>query len=213
MLRRMFMIAALGVLPTLAQGEIIYNPITTEFVKTSVQTIDSVEYHIWEMRATAPGDWTNSRLEVTLSSGLMYNDPAGGTTEPDPALFGTHPNLQWDTYVTVPGGFGADVALGGEIIMEDTTVGVSWGDLAIDEGGTWKVAQMTLSSDALGWVEGVSNTPGGGFASPFSYSIEDGQIVPEPMVLLFLGPVFLFRRMATGHRPMALELCVLNEGS
>ena len=194
MLRRMFMIAALGVLPTLAQGEIIYNPITTEFVKTSIQTIDSVEYHVWEMRATAPADWTNSRLDVTLSSGLMYNDPAGGVTEPDPGLFGTHPNLQWDTYVTVPGGYGGEVRFGGEVVMEDTTVGISWGDLPLDEGGTWKLGQITLSSDATGWLQGASDTIGVGFATPFSYPIEDGQVVPEPAVVFFLVPGLWLRR-------------------
>ena len=196
MLRRVFMVAALGAMAAGAKGSEIQEGVSTEFVKTSVQTIDSVAYHVWEMLFSARVDWTNSRMDLSLSSGSMYNDPAGGVTEPDPGLFGTHPNLRWDTYVTVPAGVGADVVLPGESVMEDTVVGISWADLGIDDGGgTWKLAQISLSDDATGWVEATSFTVGTYFIPrTVHYPIEQGQIVPEPATIFFLLPGLWLRR-------------------
>ena len=165
-----------------------YGSVTTEFVETGVRTIDSVVYHIWEMRATEPSDWTNSRLDVTLSAGQMYNHPSGGVTEPDPALFGTFPNLQWDTYVTIPDGFDGDVILAGDVVMEDRTLGVSWADDVLLQAGTWKIAQLTLSDDATGSLEGRSFGFDQGLPPLFTYRIRHGQLIPEPGGTLLLLP-------------------------
>ena len=129
--------------------------ISTEFVPTGSPVIDGASYNTFEMRVTADeADWTDSRLEIELQSGSIYQHPFGGLTRPHPDLVAVYPDLGFDTYVTVPND--GDVTFFGAIKMTDTMLAVQWGD-DVDTGlGTWTVARITLSADANGPVSGIS---------------------------------------------------------
>ena len=172
--------------------------ITTEFVQIDTATIESVTYNIWEMRVTTGADWTNTRLDITLDTGQMFNVDAFIVEQPDAVKAGT-PNLAYDTWVTVPEGAGAPVAIGGTPVQGPTEFGVSWGNLNTTDIGTFDIAQITLSADAAGTLS-ARNFQAGAPEDVYGAHavIRNGMIVPEPasafVLLLGVGTTVLIRR-------------------
>ena len=123
--------------------------------------------------------WTNSRLDITLSAGRMYNHDAGGVLLQSPELAGVIRNLDWDAAATVPRGHRGAAILAGTIIMDPTTLGCSWGTTDRDGPGTWKIAQTALSSVAEGRISGISfDLETAGRGRRFEGSINDGHVGP-----------------------------------
>jgi len=165
--------------------------IDTNWVGIGTKTISGTDYKVWRMEATTGSDWTNSRLDVSLTSGAMYNDAVGGPSVPNPAFLGTFPDLEWDTYATIPVGYDPAVSVGfaGSTVMNATTVGASWFDTHADGPGTWTLFQLTLSTDANGTITGRNyDVDTQGVGVPFEFVISGGRVyVPEPVTLSILA--------------------------
>jgi len=189
-------VSALGVLAGSADAQL--DTMETTFVHVRSVEIDGTAYNVYDMMATQGTDWTNARLDITLTSGSFYNHGSLGTdTEPSPDLFGTAPELEWDTYAAIPRGwphlanftpnaqFGqnpdtTDPPMGGNVIA------AGWFDTSNTGPGTHKAARITLSSNAAGTIGGkiyawtpISPEP---LRKSFDgmYFIESGYILPEP---------------------------------
>ncbi len=121
-------------------------------------------YRTFDLQVTTGSGWTNSRLDLTLSAGTLYQDALGGHTAPNPALFGMFPSLEWDTFVTSadgypnPGGTGQP-SLVGTTVMTDQQMGVSWFSAAGAGAGTHTIARLTFSNTAQGQFTGMSFEP------------------------------------------------------
>ena len=167
--------------------------IITEFVLAGSPTIDGTRYHIWEMRVTTDADWTNSRLNVSLTLGEMYHHPLGQNFEPSPARIALYPDLEWDTYVTVPGGWPGQPSFAGPVTMDPMELHVSWFDAADTGAGVWKVAQIVMTGNASGTLSGASYDRE--TSAAFDYTI------PEPTAIALLaggGLLALARRRRLG---------------
>ena len=73
--RLLVLILALG----LAAGT-VQAYVTTRFVLDSVQNIDGDNWNVWHMMVDTDDDWTNSRLDISLTSGAMYHHAFGGNS-------------------------------------------------------------------------------------------------------------------------------------
>ena len=172
--------------------------ITTEFVHVSTVNIEGTDYNVHEMRVNSDTDWTNSRLDIALSAGSVYNHGFGSNAYPNQSLVASFPDLAYDSYCTVPNNL--DVTFAGTITIAGQTVGASWADTAVGDSGEWVVAQITLTTDAVGTVEGKSydvETAGTGVDFSPDWWVDGGKIIPEPatLTLLALGACLpLFRR-------------------
>ncbi len=163
--------------------------IGAEFVQIDTVEIDGVFYTVYEMRVTPLTDWTNARLELTLESGTLYQETTfGSDTEPDPALFPLEENLRYDTYAAVAAGLPALAAFAGEKTIDETHFNASWFDTYNSGAGTFKIAQLSISSDAQGdiWARVFDANPGNPDAISTiisGLSISGGQITPGTTVL------------------------------
>jgi hypothetical protein len=135
------------------------------------------------MIADVGSDWTNSRLDLILTSGTLYQDPDGSDLHPNPGFFAFVPSLEWDTFLSVPGGYPAPVGIAGDPpYMTDTSITASWFDSVVGTGGLYKIAQITLSSDAAGTVSGKAyDVDSAGMGFEFSFAIPEGDIPTYPI--------------------------------
>ena len=93
--------------------------------------------------------------------------------------------MAYDTYVTVPNDL--VVKFAGAITMDATTFSASWADTAVGDAGTWEIAQITLSGDAVGELEGYAYRVTVPEGEPFDRIIANGMIVPERATLSLLA--------------------------
>jgi len=188
---------ALTLTAVLAVCAVANAAITTTFVLVEEgKVIEQVPYNVWDMMVDTDTDWTNSRMDISLTSGAMFQHSLGGNTAPLDAWVALYPDLAFDTYATVPNNL--DVTFAGAITMDATTYGASWADTPVGDAGQWVIARITLTQDANGDVTGKSydvSTAGEGLRFD-EYYIEDGHFVPEPATLsvLALGAAALLRR-------------------
>ncbi len=202
-------ISALGVLGGAAHADI-----GTTFVHVNTVEIDSTTYNVYDMIVTPTHDWSYSKLFITLSTGQFYNHALfGSDTQPTAALIASYPDLEWDTYAatpsgeTVPAGFPIGLQFGQNPATTDppmgnTVIRAVWFDILNTGPGTFKVARLTLSSDAAGTIAGTSrnkiaDNPEDDIVSfDGLYTITGGHIVPEPatLSLLALGALAAMRR-------------------
>ena len=185
------------------------NAATVGFVEIAHEVdIEGSLFNVWEMQVTTETDWTNTRLDINLAGGEFYAHPLGGITEPTEAQKEATPNLEYHTWLTVPAGGGAPVVLAGETIMptatgQKTQIGASWGNTDTTDIGVFSIAQITLTPDALGSIEARAyDVASAGVGVPLDgYSIEGGNILPEPatLALLAIGLPLLGRRKTSGR--------------
>lgn len=146
--------------------------------------------------------YSGSQLLVTLTSGAIYQDAAGGTTPPQQLFVGIIPTLAWDSYVAQGGlvaedtvnapdavspGGGA-VNLGGAAGSTFDTSGIdqAWNPKAgvvIADQSDFMVARITLTPDATGTWRFLGSA-GGAFGiigdgsvdlGPGGVNLSDGQ--------------------------------------
>jgi hypothetical protein len=183
---------SLAIVVVLAMAASANAAVTTTFEEVlPAQDIGGTTYRIWNMMADVGSDWTNARLDLILTSGTLYQDGDGSDLHPNPGFFGFVPSLEWDTFLSVPGGYPAPVGFAGDPpYMSDTSITASWFDSVVGTAGVYKIAQISLSSDAAGTITGkvydVDNA-GVGVPLPAELYIEGGAIVPEPATLALLA--------------------------
>jgi hypothetical protein len=106
---------------------------------------------------TTDTDWLSSQLVVTLTSGTLYQDAAGGIGSPNPALFALAPSLEFDTYVSngvvgqsVAVISAADLAPGAPVQCDANGIALGWFSVMSNDIGSLPLARITLSDDAVG---------------------------------------------------------------
>ena len=205
--------ASLALTLVLALSAVTSQAATTMFVEIAHEVdIDGSLFNVWEMQVTTTTDWTNARLDVNLTVGNLYASPFGATQEPTASLKAALDDLEYDTWLTVPGGGGVDqvpMVQAGDIIMptstgQQTQIGASWGNTETTDIGTFSIAQITVSANdpAGGTIEGrVFDVDSAGVGVDINdqtgpWRSEGGAIVPEPatLCLLALGLPLLRRR-------------------
>jgi hypothetical protein len=122
-----------------------------------------------QLKVSGGDDWLASDIKLVLTTGSFYNPRAGGNT-PVPAAWSSFPYLEFDTFVSGPS-FAAPTILGrkegtGSAVFSPTEVNVAFGDLVNTGDGTYTIARLTMTSNAVGQLEGnvfAQTTPGTAF--------------------------------------------------
>ncbi len=150
--------------------------LVTRFEFVGSRTIDAVAYNVYDVMVATDADWTNCRLETNLTAGSLYQSALGNDVEPNPAIVAAFPDLEWDTYAAVPGGYPRLAGFAGEMVMDADAFVASWFDSAETGPGTYRVARLTLSDDAEGKITGRSyNAVTAGYGVGFAWTIGQGQ--------------------------------------
>jgi hypothetical protein len=190
----------------LASAGLANAAITASMVKTSSGISISGQsgtYDVYQLKVTTDSSWTNERLDLSLTSGLIYQDAFGSDTQPNPAFFGVAPSLVQDTYFTNPGGYpnvaatGTSTSFAGTNTVTNTQLGVSWFASSTFNPGTYVVAQVTVTAGATGTFTGASfDNQSAGVGTPFVGALVGGAPIPEPASLgvLALGGMALVAR-------------------
>lgn len=108
-----------------------------------------------DIQVTSTSDWSSASLVMNLSQGTIYQDPAGGTTAPNPATFASFPTLEFDTSL---GGdltsiltIAAPTDLGqSRIAIRDKILNIAWANQTGGDTGTFDIARITLTDNAAG---------------------------------------------------------------
>lgn len=167
--------------PTPATGDLLL-PIAADSYITNDVVVD------------AASDWLSAVLAIELTSGDIYQHPAGGNTSPNPILIPAYNALEYDTYVS-NGVVGEAVStaaaadLGYAAIEADVdTFALSWYTTEGDDLGILALVRATLSTDAQGsWQFRATASPAGGPAVELAGNVVDGYMVPEPATMALLG--------------------------
>ncbi len=141
-----------------------------------------------DLEVTTTSDWTGAVLLLTLTQGTIYQEPEGfglnGSTlgPPNPAGFGAFPSSEFDTSiggdVNSPSIAGAAGDVGGDTPQFDTSeLDISWYNNVTNDIGTFDIARITLSDDAVGtWS--MKLTAAGSTTTTESGSITAGAFLP-----------------------------------
>jgi hypothetical protein len=177
-------------------------------------------FQTWDIRVhIPPGEsWGYTGTLTTLTQGQFYNSPLGGNVA-QPQLWGLFPQLRYDTFITIaanpdvdstfgppdanPGAF---PGLGDPPIFSDTTVSVVWGPGSVVTGpGTFTVARLTFSNDAVGSMIGFSASRPGNVQVDWSFPIP----IPEPSSVGGIAVIsMLVARRRTAVRGMTGALAI-----
>jgi hypothetical protein len=143
--------------------------------RASDPTLSSLRSFDIRLTVTSGDDWLASDLLLRLTSGSFYNPGAGGNA-PTPAAWTAFPHLEYDTFVAAPD-FGSPTILGrsegpGAAIFSPSELNVAFGDLEDTGAGTFTVARITVSANAVGTLNGsLFSKAEPGTKQPFTFQI------------------------------------------
>ncbi len=174
----------LATLETLEPRWLLSGSLSAEFIWID-NSAELTGFTTADLQVTTDTDWTGAALLLELTQGSIYQDPLGTNSAPNPALFGTFPTLQFDTYVaandnsTITAGAAGDV--GGDVFQFDSSeLDISWIDTATDDIGTINIGRITLSDDAVGqWSLKLINATGDIFLA-FDVAFTNGELASPP---------------------------------
>lgn len=152
-------------------------------------------YNTFDLKVETTLDWTQAQVLVTLTTGTFYQDPVGTSLTPNPLFFTLAPTLAYDTFVTGPTGYpntgaqgttneaGAAVNLQPGVrdpVFDEKTLDYAWFDVALGSVGTWTIARITISEDAVGELHYMVLDAGSVESDPDSYIIGTFQLGGAP---------------------------------
>jgi hypothetical protein len=125
--------------------------------RASDPTLSSLRTVDVKLTVLGGDDWLASDFLIKLTKGSFYNPRAGGNT-PNKAGWSLLPYTEFDTFVGGPD-FSAPTVLGrkegtGSAVFSPSEVNVSFGDLASTGAGTFTLARLTFTPDAVGTIDG-----------------------------------------------------------
>ena len=170
--------------------------VSTYFTDMGTHSAGGADYRVWDMMTEVTTDWTNARLDLILTSGTLFQHPVaqfGSDVEGNPAAIGMYPDAEWDTYVASPIDWTTAPALADDPpYMSDTSITASWFDSIVGTAGVYRIARISLSTDAQGTLTGKVydvETQGVGVVidEQLFGLVVDGAIVPEPATLVLLA--------------------------
>ncbi len=170
---RSFMDRAVGCRPTarssVARGrgietQPVFEPLEPRLLLSGTVTASFVDvnntaalsnYETSDIEVMTTTDWESASLVVNLSQGTIYQDASGGIAAPNPALFAGTPSLEFDTSV---GGDRGSVSITGRPVdldqdnfhFDSDRLSIAWANTNNADIGTFDVARITLSDDAVG---------------------------------------------------------------
>ena len=165
--------------------------LSAEFVWVD-NTSELTGYTTADLQVTTTSDWTGAALLLELTQGSIYQDGAGGNTQPSSGLINAVPSVEFDTYVAandnsviVAGGAG-DV--GGNGLQFDTSeLDITWVDTATNDTGTINIGRISLSDDAVGtWSLQLINADGDIYTMT-NVAFTDGELAQPPAPALVDG--------------------------
>ena len=126
-------------------------------------------------------DWITAAVLMNLSTGSVYNDPSFDADVPQQNFWSTFPDLEFDSWVGVPGDsttsiLGAAVDLGddpGDAVIADQKVSAAWFNTDPTNTGPTRIANITLTNDAMGTFSLRASFTG----NPVQVLFEDGYVV------------------------------------
>jgi hypothetical protein len=133
----------------------------------------------FDLRITTSADWSLSALSFNLTAGTFYNAADGGNVPTTPGAWSTpgSTHLRYDTFVAAPVDFTAGVFVAGKnpadgsgaAVFATNAVSVQWLDTVVTAPGTYTIARVTVSNDAVGSFYGNSfDGANAGLAQPFN---------------------------------------------
>ena len=175
-------------------------------------------FQTWDLSVTIDSGsfWSGTGFEAILTRGSFYNSPLGGNA-PVPQLWSAFPQLRFDTFVTqaadpnddstfetpfYSSGFPGPPA---PIVFTDTRISINYGLTSshFSGPGTFTVARLTLSDDAIGSIVGFHQQKGANQGeAPFAFTIP----VPEPAGALS-GLACLITRLARPRAQRTRRVC------
>jgi FG-GAP-like repeat len=150
---------------TLEPRLLLSGTITAEFVAVDNSSA-LTGYNTYDLQVTATADWTVGALLLTVTQGTIYQDAFGGPNPQTIVYPGATPAVAFDTGVggdapsiSIVGGAGD---LGGDNLQfDETELDVSWFNSRTTDTGTFSIARITLSDDAVGtWSYTALSAPG-----------------------------------------------------
>jgi PEP-CTERM motif-containing protein len=120
-------------------------------------------YRTFDLQLNTPiSDWTGSALLLELSAGSIYQASLGGDGPIPSEFFGLVPELEFDTYVGVPGssiaGGAGDVKGGDTFEFSTERLSATFFNTANTDIGRISIGRVTLSDDAVGSWSLISTT-------------------------------------------------------
>lgn len=138
-----------------------------------------VSYNL-QVTVTGDNDWASGDLKAVLSTGNFYVPSSGNSNTAQPNAWASKRNLEFDTFVTAPD-FSNPIILGSyspgsnQAVMTSTELNIVWGDFANTGPGTYVIARITATDNAVGTIEGrVGNPQDPNNPQYFSYSVPVG---------------------------------------
>jgi len=168
-------------------------PITSAAIAAD-PTLASLRTLDVRLTVSSGDDWLASDIRVQLTQGSFYNPRAGGNV-PDTTEWSDNPHLRFDTWVGGPN-TSAPLVLGrqegsGSAIFSPSEVNVAFGDLQNTGAGTFTIARLTMTQNAVGTINGrffvlsASST-----AVPFTRAITSAVTQPPAITTTIKGWVF-----------------------
>jgi hypothetical protein len=163
----------------------------------------------WDLVVTTDGNWASAGLRATMPVGqFFWQHPLGGLTGPRPDLLPIFPALEFDTFAADPAWYaGSPIVLGGfpenqpppsdggPTSAVPGVFSMSWGNLAVDPPGTYRVARLTFPQGVFPSVHPLSNTSS---VNPNSTTIIAP--IPEPAASIFAAGAYAVLRGARRRR-------------
>lgn len=153
-------------------------------ISSAAKTADSNlnNYTSYDLQVTVTGDndWASGDLKAVLTSGTFYVPSSNNSNTAQKGQWNSKPNLEFDNFVTAPN-YDDPIVLGSYSpgsntpVMTSTELNIVWGDFANTGPGTYVIARITASNNAVGTIEGrVGNPQDPNNPQYYSYSVPVG---------------------------------------